>query len=105
LPRAAALDLLARSGLAIVLAQDQDYQVPSKLYESVVMDIPTLVIAGPDSASAREGQRVGAFVAAPDEVERIALIFEQIWKGAPVAASREPCDYRTLAPRVGSLLS
>jgi hypothetical protein len=105
LPRAAALDLLARSGLAIVLAQDQDYQVPSKLYESVVMDIPTLVIAGPDSASAREGQRVGAFVAAPDEVERIALIFEQIWKGAPVATSREPCDYRTLAPRVGSLLS
>src|SRR5712671_934446 len=106
LPRAAALDLLARSGLAIVLAQDQDYQIPSKLYESVVMGLPTLVIAGPDSASAREGQRVGAFVAAPDEVERIALIFEQVWKGAPgVNASRAACDYRTLAPTVGSLLS
>jgi hypothetical protein len=80
--------------------------VPSKLYESVVMGIPTLVIAGPDSASAREGQRVGAFVAAPDEVDRIALILEQIWTGAPVTdASRAACDYRALAPTVGSLLS
>jgi hypothetical protein len=108
LARPAALDLLARSGLAIVLAQDQDHGVPSKLYESVVMGIPTLVIAGPDSASAREGQRVGAFVAAPDEVQRISLILEQIWKGAPrpgTGAAREACDYRTLASAVGSLLS
>lgn len=106
LPRPAALDQLARSGLAIVLAQDQDYQVPSKLYESVVMGIPTLVIAGPDSASAREGQRVGAFVAAPDEVERVSGILEQIWKGGTVAhGSSELCDYAALAPAVGSLLS
>jgi hypothetical protein len=105
LPRAAALDLLARSGLAIVLAQDQDYQVPSKLYESVVMGIPTLVIAGPDSASAREGQRVGAFVAAPDEVGRICTILEQVWKGAPMAdTAREACDYSTLAPTVARVL-
>ena len=106
LPRAAALDLLARSGLAIVLAQDQDYQVPSKLYESVAMGIPTLVIAGPDSASAREGQRVGAFVAAPDEVERIALILEQIWKGETDARqSGASCDYESIAPTVATLLS
>jgi glycosyl transferase family 4 len=107
LPRVAALDLLARSTLAVVLAQDQDYQIPSKLYESVVMGIPTLVIADSGSASAREAQRVGAFVAAPDEVERIALIFEQLWKGPaynPTGAAA-PCDYQSLAPAVANLLA
>src|SRR5712664_2547937 len=106
LPRAAALDLLARSGLAIVLAQDQDYQVPSKLYESVVMGVPTLVVAGRKSATAREGERVGAFVAGPDEVEVIAGIFEQLWNvvPAPDSAARAVCDYRTLAPTVARVL-
>jgi hypothetical protein len=109
LPRPAALELLARSRLAVVLAQDQDYQVPSKLYESVVMGIPTLVIAGPNSASAREAQRVGAVVAGPEAVDRIALLLEQIWKGStPVFDSVRagaPCDYQSLAPTVASLLS
>jgi hypothetical protein len=106
LPRAAALDLLARSKLAVVLAQDQDFQVPSKLYESIVMGIPTLVIAAHDSASAREGERVGAFVAAPDEIEQIATLLERIWTGArlPEAADSAPCDYRSVAPTVSRLL-
>lgn len=109
LPRVAALDLLARSKLAVVLAQDQDYQVPSKLYESVVIGIPTLVIAEPESASAREAQRVGAFVAAPDQVEHIAAILEQLWKDStpvPVPTGLPaPCDYQALAPAVASLLA
>jgi glycosyltransferase involved in cell wall biosynthesis len=106
LPRAAALDLLARSGLAIVLAQDQNYQVPSKLYESVVMGVPTLVVAGRKSATAREGERVGAFVAGPEEVEVIAGIFEQLRNvvPAPNSAARAVCDYRTLAPTVARVL-
>lgn len=106
LPRPAALDQLARSKLAVVLAQDQDYQVPSKLYESVTMGIPTLVIAAHDSAAAREGKRVGAFVAAPDEIERMAGIFEQLWSGTQVAetSDRAVCDYRAMAPTVSRLL-
>src|SRR4029078_7798432 len=45
LPRDSALQFLSRSHLALVLAQDQPMCVPAKLYESVGLGIPTLVIA------------------------------------------------------------
>ncbi|MEX2156220.1 MAG: glycosyltransferase [Gemmatimonadales bacterium] len=107
LPRAQALELLARSKLAVVLAQDQDYQVPSKLYESVAMGIPTLVVAARDSATGREAVRVGAVVAEPDDLEGLATMLAELWAGAGgVPATRAGvCDYRTLAPTVAALLN
>ncbi|HLQ69544.1 MAG TPA: glycosyltransferase [Gemmatimonadales bacterium] len=108
LPRAQALDLLARSGLAIVLAQDQDYQIPSKLYESVAMGIPTLVIAGRESAAGREAVRLGAFFAQPEEVGAIARLFEGLWSGSGPHRNGGPpselYDYRARAPAVAALL-
>ena len=59
LPRAQALELLSRSHLALVLAQDQPMCVPAKLYESVGLGVPTLVIAEEASAAACEARRIG----------------------------------------------
>jgi len=75
-----ALDLLIRSRLSVVLAQYQNYQIPAKLYESVGMGKPTLVIAEPDSATAREAVRLGTYLCAPDDVERITTVMEEVWR-------------------------
>ncbi len=106
LPRAQALDLLARSGLAVVLAQDQDFQVPAKLYEAMAMGIPTLVVTERESATGREAVRLGAFLAEPGEVERMAGFFEECWsrRGHTPDVDPELCDYRALAPTVAALL-
>jgi glycosyltransferase involved in cell wall biosynthesis len=61
LPRVSALELLQRSHVAIVLAQNQPMQVPAKLYECMALGVPTLVIAENDSAAAREARRIGAW--------------------------------------------
>src|SRR5437773_5797418 len=45
LPRAEALDVVCRSRLAVVLAQEQELQIPAKLYESVAMGVPTLALS------------------------------------------------------------
>jgi glycosyltransferase involved in cell wall biosynthesis len=101
-----AIAVLNRSSLAVVLAQQQPLQVPAKLYEAVGLSVPTLVIAEPDSASAREGERIGALVAAPEETERICSILEGLWacgnepRRSPVAAVR----YDAIATRVDALL-
>src|SRR3989475_9030404 len=57
LPRAQALKVVSRSRLVVVLAQEQELQVPAKLYESLAMGIPTLVIAEEGSAAGVEGKR------------------------------------------------
>lgn len=80
LPRDEALEILARSNLAIVLAQDQPNQIPTKLYESVGMGIPTVVIAPRDSASGREASSVGAIVVEPDDLEGMLRALEGNWK-------------------------
>jgi len=61
-PRTRALRVVSRSRLAVVLAQQQELQIPAKLYESVAMGVPTLVVAPAGSASAVEGKRLGAVV-------------------------------------------
>ena len=105
LPRREALDVLARSSLALVLAQDQDCQIPAKLYESVAMGIPTLVIAPAHSAAGREAVRIGALQAEPDDVQGIAAAMlraarESNGNGGSAGAT----DYRALAPAVSALL-
>lgn len=106
LPRAAALDVVSRSRLAVVLAQQQELQIPAKLYESVAMGIHTLVVAPPDSASAVEGARVGAMVRDGADVEGIAGVLEQLWQnGSPPRPCRVPITYEAIALLVDELLS
>lgn len=106
LSRAEALNVVSRSRLAVVLAQEQELQVPAKLYESVAMGIPTLVVAGADSAAGVEGTRVGAMVRDPADVEGMACVLEQLWWGEP--RRRSPCPvpitYEAIAPLVDKLL-
>jgi glycosyltransferase involved in cell wall biosynthesis len=107
LPRARALDVLSRSRLAVVLAQEQDVQIPAKLYESVAMGIPTLVVAPADSAAGVEGIRVGAAVRDSDDVEGIVGLLVQLWRDG--AGRRSPCPvpitYEAIAPLVDRALT
>jgi hypothetical protein len=106
LPRAQALDMLSRSRLAVVLAQEQDVMIPAKLYESVGMGIPTLVVAPADSAAGVEGNRVGAVVRDSADVEGIACVLEQLWRDD--SRRRSPCPvpitYEAIAPQVDKVL-
>jgi len=79
---AEALELLAESNIALVLAQNQPMQVPAKLYECVGMRVPTLAIAEASSATYREALRIGAAVREPDDIDGIAKVIEQAWIGA-----------------------
>lgn len=112
IPRPAALALVARSRLAVVLAQGQEYQVPAKLYELVAMGVPTLVIASPEDASWTEAARLGAFPVRPDDVEGVAAVMHRAWveggegrAPAPRARDWEQCTHRTMAESVHHLLS
>jgi hypothetical protein len=78
LPRPQALELLSRSHLSLVLAQDQPLQVPAKLYESVGLGVPTLVIAEEASASACEARRIGAMTLNGGDVEGLRSLFEDM---------------------------
>jgi hypothetical protein len=106
-PRGDALRLLARSHLSIVLAQNQALQIPAKLYESVGMHLPTLVIAEEESAAAREGKRIGALVRDPADVEGICALFEDLWSGRVAARvpPLRPIEYSHLAAEMGEILS
>ncbi len=106
LPRAQALDVVCRSRLAVVLAQEQELQVPAKLYESVALGVATLVVAPAGSAAALEGSRVGAIVRDPDDIDGIAGVLAQLWRDG--AAERSSCPvpitYEAIAPLVDDLL-
>lgn len=106
LPRAGALEVVSRSRLAVVLAQEQELQIPAKLYESVALGIPTLVIAPPGSAAGVEGTRVGAMVRDGTDVRGIADVLEQVWQnGLPKRqACSAPITYDAIAPSVDLLL-
>jgi hypothetical protein len=98
---------VSRSRLAVVLAQDQELQIPAKLYESVAMGVPTLVVASADSAAGVEGTRVGAVVRGADDVDGIARVLEQLWQArsrgqAPCPA---PIGYDAIAPLVEEVLT
>jgi len=105
-PSKEALALLGRSHLALVLAQDQELQVPAKLYECVALGLPTLVIAEAGSAAASEAQRIGAMTCDPADTEAIVGILLRLWlhPSARRAAPRTPIDYATLAAEMDRLL-
>lgn len=104
LPRPQALHLVTRSGLAVVPAQGQDYQVPAKLYELVAMGTPTLVLAAGKSATAGEARRLGAFAMDPSDVTGITALLERLWRGAQPSPAGEAADYAALATQVSDLL-
>jgi len=105
-PRLEALEILQRSSLSVVLAQKQWSMVPAKIYESVVLGIPTLVITEPGSATDRAAERFGLFRVAPDDPEGVARVFEAVASGgrSPEAETTIPVTYREIAPHVDQLL-
>ncbi len=106
LPRANALELLSRSHLALVLAQDQPMCVPAKLYESVGLGVPTLVIAEETSAAACEARRIGAMTLDGCDVEGLRALFEDMVTGRipTTIPARTPVSYEELAFQMDRLL-
>ncbi len=107
IPRADALELLNRSHLALVLAQGQPMQVPAKLYESIGMGIPTLVITEETSAAAREARRVGAMVVADGDVDAIGSVLRDMLDGRlpTTIEATASISYEELAAEMDRLLS
>ena len=106
LPRGGALDLLSRAHLALVLAQDQPMCVPAKLYESVGLGVPTLVIAEKDSAAAREARRIGAMTVEGHDVGGIKSLLDDMLAGRlPTTISpKTAISYEELAIEMDRLL-
>lgn len=106
MPRQQALELLSRSHLALVLAQDQPMCVPAKLYESVGLGIPTLVIAEETSAAAREARRIGAMALDGEDVDGLRSLFEDLLAGRipTTVAPKVPISYADTAAQMDRLL-
>lgn len=106
LKRPEALDLLMRSHLALVLAQDQPFCVPAKLYESLGLGVTTLVITERGSASAREGERLGAIVVDPSDTAGLTKVFVDALEGRipSVMTPRVPITYDANAAELDRLL-
>ena len=100
-----AMELINRSHLTLVLAQDQPTQIPAKIYESVGLGIPTLVIAEPMSAAAREADRIGAWTCDAQDTDAIASIIARIWLDRSLrAAAATPIGYDSIAGQMDALL-
>jgi glycosyltransferase involved in cell wall biosynthesis len=106
LPRAQALELLRRSQLALVLAQGLPMSVPAKLYESVGLGVPTLVIGQGTSAAAREARRIGAMTLEDGDVDGLQSLMEDMLDGRLPSRidSQTPISYEDLAVRMDRLL-
>ena len=106
IPRTQALELLTRSHIALVLAQDQPMQVPAKIYESVGLGVPTLVIAEDSSAAATEARRIGAMTVDGSDVEGLTRLFGDMLAGRiPTSISaKAPISYGHLAQQWDALL-
>lgn len=103
--RPTAWNLVRRSGVSLILAQNQELQIPAKLYESLVLNRNPLVIAEPGSATAREGRDLGVEVCAPEDIEGISRVFEKAWRGGRIAKeAAERVDYARLAVHLEELL-
>jgi glycosyltransferase involved in cell wall biosynthesis len=78
-PRAQALEVLARSHVAIVVAQGQDMMIPAKLYEAIAVGRAVLVLAPSASATAIEAARLGAHVVDPEDLGQLEREVEHLW--------------------------
>jgi glycosyltransferase involved in cell wall biosynthesis len=106
IPHSQALELLNRSHLALVLAQDQPMQVPAKLYECVGMGVATLVIAEETSAAAREARRVGAMVVADGDADGLRSVLSDMLDGRlpTKIEATAPISYKELGVQMDRLL-
>ncbi|HEX6052783.1 MAG TPA: hypothetical protein VFZ21_26135 [Gemmatimonadaceae bacterium] len=105
IPGTDALQLINRSHLALVLAQDQAMQVPAKIYEGVAMGVLTLVIAEPSSAAAREARRVGAVTCGAEDHEAIVTLLERISASRlPASPSGAAIGYQDIARQMEEVL-
>jgi hypothetical protein len=102
---AEALEMINRSHLTLVLAQDQPVQIPAKLYECVALGVPTLVIAESSSAAAREARRVGAITCEPTDTDCMRRLIESLWShpGASITATA-PISYEAIAAQLEPML-
>jgi len=109
LPRAEALELVARSRLAVVLAQELDAQVPAKLYEAVAMGVPTIMLAPVHSSASTEAKRVGAVAVESTDVETILRVMEDVWLERTPKLGVQTLDslvhYRERARQLSPILS
>ena len=107
LSRRSALELLSRAQMALVLAQNQPLCVPAKLYESVALGTPTLVIAEPDSAAAREARRVGAMTVDAGDVTGISALLIDMLAGkfSDVIEPKAAISYEALARDLDTMLT
>ena len=102
---ATALDLMNRSHINVVLAQQQPTQVPAKLYECVAMGNTTLVITESTSAAAREARRIGATTFEADDITGIQAFVQKVWRNPPVRiAVSDDISYEGIAAEVDALL-
>ena len=100
-----AAQLIRRSSVAVVLAQGQDIQVPAKLFESIALGVPTLVVTEHSSSAAREGRRIGAHIVDSRDVERIASLFTEVWNGVlPPTTCPAEISYESLTESLLSVL-
>lgn len=106
LPRAQALELLSRSHLALVLAQDQPMCVPAKLYECVGLGVPTLVIAEVNGAAASEARRIGAMNLDTNDVDGMRFLLNDMLSGGlpTTIGPTTPISYADLAVEMDRLL-
>jgi glycosyltransferase involved in cell wall biosynthesis len=105
LPNEQAVDLLNKSHLALVLAQNQPLQIPAKLYECLGMRIPTLVISESNSAAAKEARRLGAYACESDDIQGISQVIEQVWRSGIVRQTPpSSIDYEDLAIDLENIL-
>jgi hypothetical protein len=105
LPRSEALEVLARSRVALIVAQGQDMMVPAKLYEPVAMGMRTLVLAPPTSDAAAEGRRLGARVVDPDDTTGVeealrSSLREESWPRPDPG----PAGYEVVARQADAIL-
>jgi glycosyltransferase involved in cell wall biosynthesis len=105
-PRARALEILAESRMALVLAQGQSTMVPAKLYESVGMGLPTMVVTETDSATGREAKRLGAAVHGPDDEAGMTAVMTTAWLDGEAPDSEVPAgvDHAHLAGKLEEFL-
>lgn len=104
-PGAKALEIITKSHLTLVLAQDQELQVPAKLYECVATGVPTLVVAEPGSAADREARRIGAMSCGPEDGATMSAVIERMWRGE--LSSTPPLStisYETISRQMEALL-
>ena len=91
-PRSEALTFLAGASLLTMLPQDADLAIPGKIYEYMRFDAWMLVLAEPESATARLLEGSSAHVVSGKDVAAIASVIDECYmrfcageRGSPVA--------------------